>query len=69
MTTGTLNKPSAREYVEGVMKNVVNKNPGEKEFHQAVEEVLFTLVPALEKHPEYVKSKLVERIVEPERTL
>jgi len=69
MTTNTINRSSAKEYVESVMKEVVNKNPGEKEFHQAVEEVLFSLVPALEKHPEYIKAKLIQRIVEPERTI
>lgn len=69
MTTKTADKSKVREYVESVMKNVVNKNPGEKEFHQAVEEVLFSLVPALEKRPEYIKAKLIERIVEPERAI
>ncbi|GAB4032527.1 MAG: NADP-specific glutamate dehydrogenase [Elusimicrobiota bacterium] len=69
MTTKTADKSKVREYVESVMKNVVNKNPGEKEFHQAVEEVLFSLVPALEKRPEYMKAKLLERIVEPERAI
>ncbi|MEW5950763.1 MAG: NADP-specific glutamate dehydrogenase [Elusimicrobia bacterium] len=69
MTTKTADKSKVREYVESVMKNVVNKNPGEKEFHQAVEEVLFSLVPALEKRPEYMKAKLLERIVEPERAV
>lgn len=69
MTTKTADKSKVREYVESVMKNVVNKNPGEKEFHQAVEEVLFSLVPALEKRPEYMKAKLLERIVEPERVV
>jgi glutamate dehydrogenase (NADP+) len=69
MTTNTINKSSVKEYVESVMKQVVNKNPGEKEFHQAVEEVLFSLIPALEKRPEYIKAKLLERIVEPERAV
>ncbi|MGC9070568.1 MAG: NADP-specific glutamate dehydrogenase [Elusimicrobiales bacterium] len=57
------------EYVEGVIETVKRKNPGEKEFHQAVEEVLFSLVPALERHPEYIKAKILERIVEPERVV
>jgi len=69
MTTNTITKSSVREYVESVMKDVINKNPGEKEFHQAVEEVLFSLIPALERHPEYIKAKLLQRIVEPERVV
>jgi glutamate dehydrogenase (NADP+) len=60
-------KKSVHDYVNGVLANVIAKNPGEKEFHQAVKEVLETLTPVLEKHPEYVKAKILERIVEPER--
>lgn len=62
-------KKSVQEYVDGLMTTVVAKNPGEKEFHQAVKEVLETLIPVLEKHPEYVKSKVLDRLVEPERTI
>ncbi len=43
------------------------KNPGEPEFIQTVEEVLTSLEPVLQKHPEYIKSKLIERLIEPER--
>jgi len=43
------------------------KNPGEVEFHQTVEEVLLSLEPVLERHPEYVETKLIERLIEPER--
>ncbi len=45
------------------------KNPGETEFHQAVEEVLETLEPTVNKHPEFVKAKIYERIVEPDRVV
>jgi glutamate dehydrogenase (NADP+) len=62
-------KKSVHDYVNGVMANVIAKNPGEKEFHQAVREVLETLTPILEKHPEYVKAKILDRIVEPERSI
>ncbi len=62
-------KKSVQEYVNGVLANVIAKNPGEKEFHQAVKEVLETLTPILEKHPEYVKAKILDRIVEPERSI
>jgi glutamate dehydrogenase (NADP+) len=64
-----MTKNNVNEYLNGVIENVKRKNPGEKEFHQAVEEVLLTLAPALEKHPDYVKAKIVERIVEPERVI
>ncbi|MEW6012387.1 MAG: NADP-specific glutamate dehydrogenase [Elusimicrobiota bacterium] len=67
MTVAT--KSNVQDYLNGVLNNVKVKNPGEKEFHQAVEEVLFTLSPALEKHPEYIKAKIVDRIVEPERVI
>ena len=62
-------KKSVHDYVNGVLANVIAKNPGEKEFHQAVKEVLETLTPVLEKHPEYVKAKILDRIVEPERSI
>ncbi|MEI6614905.1 MAG: NADP-specific glutamate dehydrogenase [Chrysiogenales bacterium] len=45
------------------------KNPGEPEFHQAVKEVLETLEPTVKKHPEFVKAKIYERIVEPDRAI
>ena len=45
------------------------KNPGETEFHQAVEEVLLSLRPLLERHPEYGKAKILERMIEPERVI
>ncbi|MHA1944903.1 MAG: NADP-specific glutamate dehydrogenase [Candidatus Hodarchaeales archaeon] len=53
--------------IDAVYDKVVVKNPGEKEFHQAVKEVLESLGPAMEKHPEFGKHKILERIVEPER--
>ncbi len=62
-------KDSAHQYVSDLMARVVSKNPGEKEFHQAVKEVLETLTPVLEKHPEYIKAKILDRMVEPERAI
>ena len=44
-------------------------NAGEKEFHQAVKEMLSTLEVVLEKHPEYIEKKVIERICEPERQI
>ncbi|MBN1406108.1 MAG: NADP-specific glutamate dehydrogenase [Candidatus Omnitrophica bacterium] len=55
--------------VEGFMKYVISKNPGEVEFHQAVSEVIESVMPYLEKHPKYLNAKILERIVEPERVL
>lgn len=56
-------------YVEEVLEWVIQKNPGEKEFHQAVREVLESIEPVLERHPEYKKAAILERIVEPERVV
>src|ERR1700737_2806907 len=51
------------------MAEVKAKNPGEPEFHQAVQEVAESLAPVLDRHPEYRHSKILERIVEPERVI
>ena len=51
------------------MQEVKTKSPGESEFHQAVEEVVESLLPVLDKHPEYRKARIVERLVEPERVI
>ena len=55
--------------VAAFMEQVIAKNPGEKEFHQAVQEVVESLMPFLDKHPIYREHKILERIVEPERLL
>ena len=57
------------EFVESLMQDVKAKNPDQPEFHQAVYEVLTSLELVLERHPEYRKAKIVERIVEPERVI
>src|SRR5271168_1428434 len=57
------------DHIEEVMSSVKSKNPAEPEFHQAVQEVLDSLRLVLQKHPEYRSSKILERIVEPERVL
>jgi len=56
-------------YSTSVYEMVVKKNPAEPEFHQAVKEVLETLEPVLERHPEYEENRILERLVEPERVL
>ncbi len=56
-------------YVNDVLAQVKDRNPGENEFLQAVEEVLESLSPVFDKHPEYQKHGILERIVEPERMI
>ncbi|MBE6313067.1 MAG: NADP-specific glutamate dehydrogenase [Bacteroidales bacterium] len=55
--------------VEEFMAKVIAKNPGEKEFHQAVQEVVETLMPFIEANPKYLKAKILERMTEPERVV
>jgi glutamate dehydrogenase (NADP+) len=56
-------------FVDEFMAQVRAKNPAEPEFHQAVQEVVESLQLVLERHPEYRKAKILERIVEPERVI
>jgi len=56
-------------FVQEFMEGVIAKNPGEKEFHQAVHEVVESLAPVLDRHPEFRRAKILERIVEPERVI
>ncbi len=56
-------------YVSQVLENLKNNNPNEPEFHQAATEILMTLAPVMEKHPEYEQAALLERFVEPERVV
>ena len=53
----------AKETIEKVIEQVKNRNVGESEFHQTIEEVLHSLEPVLVKHPEYIKQNVLERIV------
>jgi len=55
--------------VEAFMNDIIAKNPGEKEFHQAVSEVAETLMPFINKNLKYKKAKILERITEPERVI
>ena len=55
------------DYTKKVFEIVEKRNPGEPEFHQAVKEVLESLEPVIEAHPEYEKAGILERLVEPER--
>ncbi|HOT50405.1 MAG TPA: NADP-specific glutamate dehydrogenase [Candidatus Hydrogenedentes bacterium] len=56
-------------YVESIMDLVVRRNPAEPEFHQAVKEVLDSIAPAIARHPEYEKNRILERLTEPERVI
>ncbi len=55
--------------VNDFMAKVIAKNPSEVEFHQAVHEVVETIIPFIEENPQYKEAKILERIVEPERVL
>ena len=55
--------------IEEVISQVHEKDPGQPEFHQAVEEVLTSLEPTVDKHPEFVKAKIYHRIVIPDRVI
>ena len=57
------------EKLEPIFQAVINRNPGEAEFHQAVREVIESLGPVLAKHPEFAHHKIIERICEPERQI
>ena len=55
--------------VQQFMAMIKTKNPGENEFHQAVQEVAESLIPFIEENPRYKYAKILERIAEPERTI
>jgi glutamate dehydrogenase (NADP+) len=73
MTVGTMTPPGViappGAYINEVMAQVKAKNPAEPEFHQAVQEVFDSLRLVLERHPEYISARILERIVEPERVV
>ena len=60
---------STEARIERIYEQVIRRNPGETEFHQAVKEVIDSLGPVLAKHPEYAEHKIIERICEPERQI
>lgn len=55
--------------VETFMEMIIERNPGENEFHQAVREVAESIMPYINKNPKYLKAKILERIAEPERVV
>ncbi|MFJ6216373.1 NADP-specific glutamate dehydrogenase [Streptomyces sp. NPDC092296] len=60
---------SVTQRIESIYAQILQRNPGETEFHQAVREVLDTLDPVLAKRPELAEAKIIERVSEPERQL
>ena len=56
-------------YIKDLIAEVIVKTPAEPEFHQAVEEVLESLVVVLDRHPEYRSAKILERMLVPERVI
>ncbi|MFP7298495.1 NADP-specific glutamate dehydrogenase [Neobacillus niacini] len=63
------NQSTALQYVDEVFTTVMNRNPYESEFQQAVKEIFDSLIPVFTKHPKYMKQSILERIVEPERVI
>jgi glutamate dehydrogenase (NADP+) len=68
MSSETLNRDAARE-VDRFMAALMQRSPGEPEFHQAVREVVETLMPYVLERPEYQKANILERLTEPDRAL
>ncbi len=60
---------AAKTVIQSVYEEVLKRNAGEPEFHQAVKEVLDSLAHVLDRHPEYVEARILHRIVEPERQI
>ena len=61
--------PAVQREVQGFMKALVERNPGESEFHQAVREVVESLMPFVLENPEYRDAKVLERLTEPDRII
>ena len=57
------------KYIESIYESLVDKDPLQKEFHQAAYEVLATIEPAIKKFPKYQENAILERMVEPERII
>ena len=60
---------TSQEYVDQFMADIVKKNPNEKEFHQAVREVVESVADYIVESPQLMKMKVLERIAEPERVI
>ena len=60
---------NTEKLVKEFMAKIIAKNPGELQFHQAVQEVAESVIPFIEEHPQYKEAKILERIAEPERVI
>ncbi len=63
------NEKITRQYIDSFMADLIRKNPGESEFHQAVREVVESVAPYVMQYPYLREQKVLERIVEPERVI
>ena len=52
-----------------LLKSITARDPGEREFHQAVQEVIESVKPVLDQNPRYRKEAVLERVIEPERVI
>jgi glutamate dehydrogenase (NADP+) len=68
MSSEALQREADRELAR-FMEELIQRNPGQSEFHQAVHEVVETLMPYVLQHPEYHEAKILERLTEPDRVL
>jgi glutamate dehydrogenase (NADP+) len=59
----------AAHAVERFMEQLIARNPGQPEFHQAVREVIDSLMPFVLERPEYQKARILERLTEPDRVI
>ena len=66
---GGISMSISNEYLRQLMDRVVQRNPAEPEFHQAVSEVLASLSPVVDAHPEYIREGVMDCLVEPERII
>ena len=57
--------PPLDEKLQHIYEDVLRRNPGESEFHQAVREVLDSLGPVVAKHPDYAEAAVIHRLCEP----
>ena len=60
---------NSQQYISEFMQRVEKRDPAQKVFQQAVQEVISSLTPVLEQNPKYIKEKILDRIVEPERII
>jgi glutamate dehydrogenase (NADP+) len=69
MSSTVTREAPGSSYVKELISQTVARNPGEPEFHQAIQEVLESLAPVFDRRPEYRTARILERMVEPERVI